>query len=72
MYFTRERMQETHDHYEKNALVNGHRNDCQLVVGFWKTNNGVWVNWPTLNGRPKCTCGRDEIKANTYTGKEEY
>lgn len=57
-----ERDQATHDHYAKNALATGHEPTCEMVVGAWTTAQGVAVNWPTLRGRPDCTCGKkDEL-----------
>ena len=51
-----DREQKLHDHYASNARARGHKDTCQLVVGHWTTKSGVDVNWPTLNGRPVCTC----------------
>ena len=42
---------EVHDHYAKNAKAYGHDEKCEKVT--------AWVNWPTILGRPTCTCGLD-------------
>lgn len=57
MTFTKEQDQALHDHYARNARSQGHADTCQKVVGLWTTNKGVGVNWPTIMGRPQCTCG---------------
>lgn len=41
---------ELHVHYASNALVGGHAADCDKVT--------TAINWPTILGRPSCTCGR--------------
>lgn len=38
-----------HTHYASNAQACGHEATCALVT--------TPVNWPTLMGRPECTCG---------------
>lgn len=37
-----------HNHYAANAVVAGHEASCAMVTTF--------VNWPTMSGRPACTC----------------
>lgn len=37
-----------HEHYARNALARGHSSECELVTAN--------VNWPTMLGRPACTC----------------
>lgn len=61
MYSQRQvnRDQELHDHYARNAIACGHEATCQKVVGFWKTIHDVWVNWPTIRGRARCTCSKE-------------
>jgi hypothetical protein len=44
--------QELHEHYASNARACGHADDCLKVT--------LPVNWPTLWGKPLCTCGRGE------------
>lgn len=41
--------QELHEHYARNAKARGHEATCDKVT--------VFRNWPTLLGRPACTCG---------------
>lgn len=41
---------ELHDHYASNAKATGHAGDCALVTAD--------RNWPTIMGRPACTCGQ--------------
>lgn len=43
---------ELHDHYAGNALVCGHDPSCAKVVDR--------VNWPTIMGTGRCSCGRGE------------
>jgi hypothetical protein len=43
--------QELHDHYARNAKACGHAATCRKV-----TDN---INWPTISGRPPCTCGKE-------------
>jgi hypothetical protein len=43
-----EREQMLHDHYASNAKARGHGESCDLVA--------VDHNWPTILGRPRCTC----------------
>jgi hypothetical protein len=54
-----EQHRELHDHYARNALARGHAPGCPVVTGaggrVW---TGVPVNWPTIFGRPACTCPR--------------
>lgn len=50
-------LQSVHDHYASNARTAGHAETCEKIVGHWTTKDGIGVNWPTLNGRPRCTCG---------------
>lgn len=45
---------ETHAHYARNAIACGHKETCAKVT--------TPVNWPTLFGRPGCTCGKGEPK----------
>jgi hypothetical protein len=45
-----------HDHYARNALACGHAETCEKVTAE--------INWPTLLGRPACTCGRDERRGS--------
>lgn len=52
--------QELSDQHVRNARALGHTDECQMAVGLWVTKDGVRVNWPTLLGRPVCTCGRKE------------
>lgn len=44
---------ELHDHYAKNSLAVGHSPLCEKVV--------AGRNWPTMVGRPDCTCGLIEM-----------
>ena len=37
-----------HNHYAANATVAGHEASCKMVTEY--------VNWPTMSGRPACTC----------------
>ena len=52
-----DRDQATHDHMARNARSRGHAENCDKVAGHWTTAQGVGVNWPTMLGRPACTCG---------------
>lgn len=45
-----ERERELHDWYARNARARGHADDCRLVTEP--------RNWPTMFGRPRCTCER--------------
>lgn len=39
---------EEHAHYARNARARGHAETCAKIT--------TPVNWPTLFGRPACTC----------------
>lgn len=41
---------EQHEHYAKNSIACGHATTCAKVT--------TPVNWPTLFGRPACTCAK--------------
>lgn len=57
----------TSRHWARNARTRGHAETCEMVAGFWTTVHGVPVNWPTLYGRPDCTCGREPERRGGHT-----
>jgi hypothetical protein len=44
-----------HRHYARNAAACGHRPTCEKVTAD--------RNWPTIMGRPRCTCGQESSVA---------
>lgn len=52
-------LEKLHEHYARNARARGHAEGCAVVTGdrVW---DGVAVNWPTIFGRPSCTCKKEK------------